>query len=561
MAVKEGEAYKVLFAVDLRTGVGTGTGVGDGTIVVAPNSDSWNDFGFRVRVDVQIQPRDGHPRAGEPIALGAFLAFVGPGERREETRTLQQVLTELTVPRLPAEEAPAFFSMLPEIAIYREIVTALGPDEARAVLVALRDVVEAADAPAGKPWVKTVTATTVFRQAFVRTTEAFFAWKNAAMVLRGVAFEEFGRISQELRIEFQLAGRPNPHRLRFRFASGESVLPKRFAVVIGKNGVGKSQTLGRIASAAVRGARTLTDGDGDRPVFNRMLAFHPATSGAEVFPTDRRSRSKVWYRRFALGVPGRGRSRETTAELLVQLARARERIGGADRFEMFIKAIQAIDGHAELALISRDPAEPTVFLDRLRVGGEQALLDRFANVDPRKEVVRVIDRQAYRLSSGELGFVRFAALAALHIENGSLLLFDEPETHLHPDFISQFVAVLDDLLAQTGSAAIIATHSVYFVREAFEDQVTVLRSDPGDRSITAETPLLRTFGADVGAISYFVFGEDHPSRLARLVEQRIADDAKSWEEAFAAYKDRISLDLLGGVRAEIEDRDGTVPQP
>lgn len=561
MAVEDGEPYKILFVENLRIGASLHLGVGAGTILVAPNSDSWNDFGFRIRVDVQIHPRDGHPRAGGPIALGAFLAFMGPGERDEETRTLRQLLVEFTTPRLPAGDAPKFFSMLPEIAMYREIVTALGPDEARVVLVALRDVVEAGDAPAGKTWVKAVTATMVFRQAFLRTAEAFFAWKNAAMVLRGVAFEEFGRISQELRIEFQLAGRPNPHRLRFRFASGESVLPKRFAVVIGKNGVGKSQTLGRIASAAVRGLGTLTDGDGDRPVFNRMLAFHPATTGSEVFPTDRRKRSKVWYRRFALGVPGRGLSREPTAELLVQVARARERIGGSGRFEMFIKAIRAIDGHAELAVVSRDPSEPIVFLDRLQRGAEQALLDRFANIDVRKEVVRVIDGQAYRLSSGELGFVRFAALAALHIENGSLLLFDEPETHLHPDFISQFVAVLDDLLAQTGSAAIIATHSVYFVREAFEDQVTVLRSDPADRSIIAETPLLRTFGADVGAISYFVFGEDQPSRLARLVELRIADDANSWEEAFTAYKDRISLDLLGGVRAEIEDRDGTVPQP
>jgi ABC-type transporter Mla maintaining outer membrane lipid asymmetry ATPase subunit MlaF len=132
-------------------------------------------------------------------------------------------------------------------------------------------------------------------------------------------------------------------------------------------------------------------------------------------------------------------------------------------------------------------------------------------------------------------------------------LFDEPETHLHPAFISQFVMLLDTLLEQTGSAAIIATHSVYFVREAFEDQVKVLRSGP-DREIVIEEPVLRTFGADVGTISWFVFGEDKPSRLARSVEERIAEDADSWDQVYKEYKADLSLDLLGEIRAEIEDR-------
>jgi energy-coupling factor transporter ATP-binding protein EcfA2 len=150
--------------------------------------------------------------------------------------------------------------------------------------------------------------------------------------------------------------------------------------------------------------------------------------------------------------------------------------------------------------------------------------------------------------------LRFAALAGLYIENGTLLLFDEPETHLHPNFISQFVALLDRLLEQTGSAAILATHSVYFVREAIEDQVTVLRSD-AERMISAETPTLKTFGADVGAISYFVFGEDQPSRLAQEVETKIMAQTASWDEVFETYKDRVSLDLLGEIRARVEGTD------
>ncbi|WP_164840039.1 AAA family ATPase [Sinorhizobium meliloti] len=203
---------------------------------------------------------------------------------------------------------------------------------------------------------------------------------------------------------------------------------------------------------------------------------------------------------------------------------------------------------------TRTQGQRAIHIRNLNRGSELAQIRRYASVDVRAEPVRVIGSRTYPLSSGELSFLRFAALASLYIENGSLLLLDEPETHLHPNFISQFVALLDGLLEQTGSVAVLSTHSVYFVREAFEDQVIVLRSAP-DRRIVAEVPTLKTFGADVGAISYFVFGEDQPSRLARDVEEKIAERSASWDEVFELYKDSLSLELLGEIRARIEDTD------
>lgn len=163
----------------------------------------------------------------------------------------------------------------------------------------------------------------------------------------------------------------------------------------------------------------------------------------------------------------------------------------------------------------------------------------------------MIDGRGYPLSSGELSFLKFAAQASLHIENGSLLLLDEPETHLHPNFISRFVALLDSLLESTGSAAIIATHSAYFVREVFREQVTVLSAN-SEGMVLAQRPTLRTFGADVGAISYFVFGEDELSKLASEVEDRLIARKLSWPEVYELYKDELSLEMLNTLRAAIE---------
>jgi energy-coupling factor transporter ATP-binding protein EcfA2 len=517
-------------------------------IVISPSQDQWNDFGYRIRVDIFLPDQSAPDRR---LELPGFLGFLGKGREASDVRMLIDRLNESTDGWLIPDQLPTFFTMLPEIGAYREIVSRFGPKDATQLLVGMHDVVAAEETYPSPIWFRGVREAGVFKQAFMRSSEAFFAWTNAGAILQGLEYEEVGLISEIFNIRFHMAGRPNEHNLSFKFDVTEDILPRRFAVVIGKNGVGKSQTLGLIANAALRGGKEMTDGNGGRPSLNRLLAFAPTSTTSSVFPSDRRRNPRVWYRRFALSHPGGSRERHTTAELIMRLARSKEQIHTRDRLQLFLQAITAIDDWRELGLRTGREYGEIVRFEELQNGGEQTRLERLGAIDLRSEPVRVIQNRAYPLSSGEQSFLRFAAIASLHIENSTLVLLDEPETHLHPNFISQFVAVLDNLLEQTGSAAIIATHSVYFVREAFEDQVIVLRSDP-DRTIVAEKPTLKTFGADVGSISYFVFGEDQPSRLARQVERRIADSSSSWSETFESYKDDLSLELLGEIRARIE---------
>ena len=521
-----------------------------GTIVITPSSDSWNDFGERILIEVFILSRKEVDFLGDPLIFRAFFGLLEEKDGRSDTLYLRG-LTDRSPDPIEGEDLLPYFTMLPDMESYRRIVGHLGADEARLALSAMNDMVAANDRPAGKSWLKAACGSKVFLNAFLRQSEAYFTWKNAAPILRGIEYEELDRISNGVRIKFQLAGRPNAHDIKFNFALGDKVLPQRFAILIGKNGVGKSQTLSQIVASALRGNPQLTDLEGGRPLFNRILAFYPSASMSSVFPSDRVKRARVWYRRFSMVS---GRPRQSTGDLVVQLARSVEGIAGQTRYQIFLNAIRTIDGSDELVLRTNSADRGPVPISNLNRGGEQLKLERYASIKINTEPVRLIEGKTYPLSSGELSFLRFAALVALYVENGTLFLFDEPETHLHPSFISQFVALLDDLLEQTGSAAILATHSVYFVREAMEDQVTVLRSDP-DRMISTETPRLKTFGADVGAISYFVFGEDQPSRLAQEVESKILAESMSWEEIFEAYKDRVSLELLGELRARAEETD------
>ncbi|WBO22724.1 AAA family ATPase [Sphingomonas abietis] len=520
-----------------------------GTIIITPSKENWNDFGFRIRVDIAfITPRE-YDRV---LNISGFFGFIGESKNVSDVRLLRKLLENAPDKRLSSKDIPPFFTMLPNMGAYRDIVAYLGPELATKSLLAMNEVVAMDDTRTGPGWLRDAKQSRVFKQAFLRTSEAFFAWTNAGPVLHGLEHEQVGQISDTFNVHFQLEGRPNAHDLSFRFNVNDSILPRRFAVVIGENGVGKSQTLSSIARAALDGTSHLTDGDGERPSVNRLLAFTPTSTTSSVFPSDRRRNPKIWYRRFALGQSSGVRDRYTTADMILRLARTSERIGTNNRLNLFLKAIRAIEGWHELGLHAvPDYEHAIIYLNGLLDGGEQERIERFSAIDLRREPARIVYGRPYPLSSGEQSFLRFAAIASLYIENGTLVLLDEPETHLHPNFISQFVAVLDTLLELTGSAAIIATHSVYFVRESFEDQVIILRSER-DRSIIAERPVLKTFGADVGSISYFVFGEDEPSRLAREAERRIAGSSASWTAIFEHYKDEISLDLLAEIRARLE---------
>ncbi|MHA6829211.1 AAA family ATPase [Ralstonia pseudosolanacearum] len=515
--------------------------------LVIPSSYKWNDFGFRTSVEIHARLE------GQQFEFPAFFGYItSTKDELSDARKLEEMMeadSELTI---AAQGSQRFFTMLSSMEDYRRIVTRLGTEAAGRLLIALNDVVALAELVPKSNIPKLAADTPVFQKSFIRTAESFFAFKNAGAILRGVEEERFGRMSEEIEVKFLLSGRKNAHELKFRFDHSAD-LPKRIAVVIGKNGVGKSQALGQMVRAALVGDdESLRDaGTSSRVLMNRLLAFAPTNESASVFPGERRKNAKVWYKRFSLNRGGRTRRGEGVADTVLQVARSGDRIGKSTRWRIFLSAIQAISDWHEIVLLMKDKSISPVPLSALRSqDGEASLLELFASIDSSKDPVRLVGGGTYPLSSGEISFLRFAAQACLYIENGSLLLLDEPETHLHPNFISSFVAVLDNVLAQTGSAAVIATHSVYFVREVFSEQVTVLRTKDGIVSI--EPLRLQTFGADVGAISYFVFEEEAPSKLATEVKARLLARYQTWEDLYQNYGDELSPKLLGTLRLALE---------
>ncbi|MFS6803148.1 ATP-dependent endonuclease [Edwardsiella tarda] len=435
---------------------------------------------------------------------------------------------------------------------YRELTRLVGPSEAKKILAAINDITLAPRNAEYKKYREMALDTDIFNKSFMRNSESYFAFKNSYTVLNGEDYEQVGLLSRNITLESQTLQIPT---LSFDFDHHHE-LPKRISILIGENGVGKSQILRNIAISVIKGRRDIFEFDKEnkkknRVQINRLLAFSPTNESKSVFPSDKTTKSKIWYRRFSLNRTLTQRGQKNTNEIIVDLARLNDRIIGNSRFEIFKNAISNLKNHLELALPVKNENIPPIHILDINSFGEERNLFNYSSISTHKDPVRYINGKELPLSSGEISFVRFCAQICLNIENGTLILLDEPETHLHPAFINKFFSLLDSLLSDTGSSAIIATHSVYFIREVFKEQVTILRRNDNNE-IELEKPRLSTFGANIGNISYFVFGESEPTDILQKVKTKILSSQMTWSDVYERYKDDFSINILTKLRNEIE---------
>lgn len=462
----------------------------------------------------------------------------------------------------PASEYPPFFTLLVNLEGYRTMVRSLGREDACAILSALNELVAVGRGAKVPAWYNAAVASKTFNTRFLRDSETFFSFHNAAPILRGLEFEQLDNISLSFKLAFKLATFENSHEVHFGFDVVKS-LASRISVVIGKNGVGKSQTLFHFAKSLIGGSKFLTDSAGMRPHVNRLIAVTSPGETKNTFPTVTWA-SRIEYRRLHLSRSQWGKHEAGMGSTLVQLARSVESIKERDRWKMFVDSVSVIHRIEELFVKVRtihNDAEPPVRgrpfpLTEMLEGDESARLNRWARICPRSDICRFVDGREYPLSSGQITFIRFAAQACLHIENGTVLLFDEPETHLHPNLITEFIRLLDRLLEITGSVAIVATHSVYFVREVPRSQVKVLvESKPG---VVEVSPVrLRTLGADVGAISSFVFDEEPFGFLLSELCKRLVNEGESGHDTLKSLENELPAEAVMHLRNKLKTPNAT----
>jgi predicted ATPase len=158
-----------------------------------------------------------------------------------------------------------------------------------------------------------------------------------------------------------------------------------------------------------------------------------------------------------------------------------------------------------------------------------------------------------RMSSGHAIVLLTITKLIETVEEKTLVLLDEPESHLHPPLLSAFTRALSDLLVNRNGVAIIATHSPVVLQEVPKSCVSILRRTRLIANV--DRPESETFAENVGILTREVFGlEVSKSGFHNLLENSVAE-GKSHEEVEEEYQYQLGFEGKTILRSMIMIRD------
>ena len=428
-----------------------------GRASVALQESGWDDYGYLTTFDVFLSAGG---RSYERIGTWKILDVDAPrpGGRRPRTKTA-----------LPErfQELPAnFVSLAQDTASYIELGR-FGVQRARALLQGLRDV--AVVAPPRSLRLVHGFETSLVR--FPRAREAYERGPSALAKLGILRTAPTPPPEAPLAFDFRcrLPGTTGDwtHRVDLALSRGQLGLHRMWALV-GDNGAGKTLLLAALA----RKLSGLEDRDATvtpEPTFRKIIAVSYSPWDTFVRPSGEGDRISYVY----CGLRARGDS-SPDAPLKVDSARRT----AADDLELILSDA-TMRKRWRAAMRDCDLGRPGSPLATAMRGGD------FVTA-------------LHRSSAGEQLAAIVITRLVRHVEPGALVLFDEPELHMHPNLLSALLRTLNDLLNERDAFAIVGTHSPIPLQEIPARCVRVL--DVIDGVVYTRRLDEQCFGASLGDI-------------------------------------------------------------
>lgn len=123
------------------------------------------------------------------------------------------------------------------------------------------------------------------------------------------------------------------------------------------------------------------------------------------------------------------------------------------------------------------------------------------------------------LSSGENIILLIITELIANIEENSLVLLDEPESHLHPNMMVRLIRVIHNILDRYKSYAIIATHSPIILQEIPSKFVHIFEREGNVPSILALEQ--ESFGESLSNLTRMVFETSEIEEGYKIVLQQL----------------------------------------
>lgn len=318
----------------------------------------------------------------------------------------------------------------------------------------------------------------VFRVSLLRSGRALQALDHGNAVF-GIAADLADRFT--FRTQITPLG---DHVVPFNFEPRDG-LPHRVNVLVGVNGVGKTQLMAHLAVALSRfeEKETQVAREAAGETFEAVGSLHPRPSFYGVVAV-----SFSAFDDFEIPQPAEVKN----------LAYAYCGIRNRD------KSLASVDTLARRitgAIRQMNEAQRALFDAILRLVLPQLAPDELPT-----------GPAFYRnLSAGQRIVLNILSDLVLNLRKRSLVLLDEPETHLHPQLITTLMAALSELLNEMDAFAIVATHSPIVVQQVLAERVHVVHRI-ADAAPVITPPPSETFGENLSEIVRLVFDSNEADR-------------------------------------------------
>lgn len=460
--------------------------------------DNWNDYGFETKFFASLELTE-----DTSIILGALK--IGAIDYNYEKH-----MRDILPSELPALDE-SYFSLGQNIGFYNELLN-VEPKTRAAYASAMRDI------PLLGLSVDQLKEERVFEISLLRTSNAREALDKApALFNTNVDARRVGVFDFETKLENAGA----PHKIRFDFAE-DNGLPHRINVLVGVNGVGKTQLMARLAMvlsqferAEDREIRTAERGSlkdvgqvTPVPTFYSVIAISFSAFDDFQLPDAIETDD---YRYAYCGLRNSDNTITNVASVATRIVSLTQRMS---------------DERRQLAVSTLNKAL-----------GKSLTLEELGSAN------------FYRaLSAGQRIVANIITDLVQNLRSGSLVLLDQPETHLHPQLVSRLLSVLNDLIVGFDSAAIIATHTPIVVQQALARRVHIIRR-VDDIPIVSQ-PLIETFGENLTEIVRTVFDAVESDRgYQEVLDQLLIEKNGNVDEVEGLFNGRLGFNAHSYLRS------------
>lgn len=399
------------------------------------------------------------------------------------------------------------------------------------------------------------------------------SFQRDASVLLERDYDRVARLGVSL--TFLVAGWRDPLVIDFDaprdpFAMGldDDALPDRVAVLVGRNGSGKSTLLSRLArilhaSQRDRAGDTLrTLGTIDPPGIGFTRVVNVAYSAFDAFRVPGVDISEQLQIAEETG-KGIGRyhyvglrdiSRELTSHRGVGDIDGDEILpDGPDRLERVIfKTSEKLSQEFGAVVASIfEQGRHDLFAEVCSVLASDGSLADLGD-HPASTIANDAVGSFRKWSTGHKIALHLVASLVARTEPKSIVLIDEPESHLHPPLLAALMHAVRVILRRNDAFAIIATHSSVVVQETLARHVSIVRRSGDETRILP--PRIQTYGESIGEITNEVFGLSADATDYHAVLSSLVDAGRTLETIEGMFDGGLSMQARAFVMTKLASR-------